>query len=244
MPISVTTRRQIGLVVRTEGRQPLHKSGAIARDVDELPRLLASALETYQRRLGIAPERRLKIRSAYPKDPIENPGGDNRTVYFRVVRRQLGNMTNDGDRRPFRPQMKEVVDHPELEGKKLVTYLQRMDNEVEFEVTSPFSDAADEAAIFFERFMVAYLWYLKEMGIREIRYLERSGDGLKTIGGTELYCRPIRYHVGVDLISQNVLSEIGEILVDYDLGAALRTEVIDEENRIAEHSIAHPQGST
>ncbi len=88
--------------------------------------------------------------------------------------------------------------------------------------------------------MLASTWFYKEMGVSEVHYIERREDKLQTIGGQELYLRPIRYFVRTEDIIQEEKARIDEILIHYDVGPALKTTVQNAYHGIEDHEAHHP----
>lgn len=238
--IAVQVQRVKGTKVTTIGTLPPAWSAGQAKDLDEFIDLAAVALKDYQQRLGIAQENRLIVREAYPKDPVEKPDLGISLALFKVIERQHCNTTNDGSRRSWRPRHVETVEHPEDSTLMLSVFKLEMDNIVEFKIVSSHAKRANELALFFERFILAYTWFFKEMGIAQIHFTERLEDKIEEIGGNELHVRPLRFYVRTLSISQEVTRKIKEVLVHYDVGPLLRTELIDEQYGIGEHSIANP----
>lgn len=237
--MDVVVNRVIGLEVTQVGHIPPHQSAGKSKDLNEFIDLAAIALIDYQRRLGIATSERLTLMEAYPKDPVEKPDIGIGLALFRVIHRQYMNTTNDGIRRPRRPSHRETVTHPDDLSAGLLVYAQELDNIVEFRIVSPNARRANEWAEFFEKFMLAYAFYFREMGLSNLFYLERLEDSIEVIGGSELHVRPLRYYVRTQIISQEITRKIDEVLVQYDQGTILNSEIINEEYDIEKFSIIH-----
>jgi hypothetical protein len=232
-------QRDTGVTIRTTREVPPHMSAGESKDVDGFIDLVASALEDYQRRLGIVEGARLVLRESYPKNPIENPDAGLNLVLYKVISRRLGNMSPDGDRRPLKPQIRYSVDHPTDPTLKLSVLTLNMDNIVEFNIVSPHAKRANEFALMFEKFMLAYTWYFKEMGVSQVYFYERREDSIEEIGGSELHNRPISYFVRTQIISQELAKKIDEVLIKYDVGSQTRTTVVSEQYGIEDTSIVH-----
>lgn len=228
-----------GLEVTSVATLPPAQAAGKAKDLDEFIDLVAVALVDYQRRLGIAEPERLVLREAYPKDPVEKPDLGIGLALFRVIGRQFMNTTNEGVRRTWRPRHREDVQHPDDPNLRLQVFVTEMDNLVEFKIVSPHAKRANEWALFFEKFMMAYAWYFKEMGIAQLYFQERLEDSIEVIGGSELHIRPLRYYVRTQIIAQEVARKIDEVLVHYDTGPLLRQETVNEQYGIEKHSIVH-----
>jgi len=235
----VSVNQVIGLEVTHVGKIPPAQSAGKSKDLNEFIDLAAIALVDYQRRLGIADSERLILREAYPKDPVEKPDIGIGLALFRVIHRQYMNTTNDGVRRPRRPTHRETVTHPDDSNSALLVYAQEMENVVEFRIVSPNARRANEWAEFFEKFMLAYSFYFREMGLSNLHYLERLEDSIEVIGGSELHLRPLRYSVRTQIISQEITRKIDEVLVQYDQGPLLNTTIVSEEYDIEKYSIIH-----
>jgi hypothetical protein len=231
--------RVVGTTVRTVAELPPATSAGKTKDLDEFIDLVAVALVDYQRRLGIAEPERLVLREAYPKDPVEKPDVGIGLALFKVIGRQFMNTTNSGERRPWRPRHVETVEHPDDPNLKLSVYVVEMDNVVEFKIVSPHAKRANEWALFFERFMMAYTWYFKEQGIAQMYFVERREDTIEEVGGSELHVRPLRYYVRTQMVSQELARKIDEVLVHFDTGPLLRSETTNEQYGVVEHTIIH-----
>lgn len=243
MSVGIGIHKVRGTIVRGIASMPPHWSAGQAKDLDEFIDLAEHALRDYQKRLGISSGEQLVLREEYPKDPVEAPDVGLNLAVISVVSRKLTNTTNDGERRPWRPREVETVEHPEDSSLFLTTLVLEMDNVVEIRIMSPHAKRANEWALFFERFVLAYSWYFKEMGIAQIQFDERREDTIEKIGGEELHVRPLRFFVRTQIVTQKVARKIDEILVHYDVGPLLRHEVTDEQYGVSEFSVARP-GST
>lgn len=236
---NTAVHKVLGTTVRTIAELPPTVSAGGAKDLDEFIDLLAVALVDYQKRLSIAPAERLLVREEYPKDEVESPDRGISLALFKVVSRMYRNTTNDGVRRPRRPTHRETINHPDDSTLRLQVFALEMDNVVEIKIVSPHAKRANELALFFEKFMLAYAWYFKEMGIADLFYEERLTDMIEVIGGNELHVRPLRYCVRTQIVSQEVTRSIDEVLVHYDTGPALRSEQINETYGVVDHTIVH-----
>lgn len=235
--IEVKVEKKTGLKIVAQNYVPPAKSSGPARDIDNFLGLVDAALETYQDRLGIPKEKRLIARAAWPKDPVDKPGKDLHLVSFKVIERKNANMSPDRERRPFKAQQKETAQHPDDPTLMIVTKSQLKDNIVECRVQSADLSEADNWALFFERFMMAFEFYFRDMGIQFIKFEERREDTIEIIGGMEVYIRPIRYLIRTEIVSQSVAKKIDQIDVEYDVGRGITTNTIDKVNGISEHSV-------
>jgi len=241
--LKVSVNEVRGTTVTHVGSIPPAQSAGQAKDLNEFIDLAAIALVDYQRRLGIVESERLVLREAYPKDPVESPDRGIGLALFRVISRKFMNTSNDGERRPRRPTTRESVSHPDDPTLMLTVCAQEMDNIVEFRVVSPHAKRANEMALLFERFIMAYTFYFRDMGLAHIYFMERLEDTIEVIGGNELHVRPLRFYVRTQVITQQIAKLIDEVLVEYDTGPLLRTEKINEQYDIENYSVKHT-GST
>lgn len=233
-------RKVKGTTVRTVDRVPRLKSGDIAKGIDVFLDLVAVGLQDYQRRIARSSGDKLVVREQWPKDPVENPDKGLNLAVFRVISRKPSNTTNEGERRPWRPRQIEQIEHPDDTGLVLTVFSMRYDHEVEFMVASPHAKRANELALLFEDFMMAYSWFLKEAGVQEVHYLERREDKIETINGNELYIRPIRFFVRTEDITQETAKKISEVIIHFDDGPALKTTVLNKLYGIKDHEVHTP----
>jgi hypothetical protein len=239
-PEAIKFEQEIDLKVVTQLYAPVAKSIGPARDIDYFLGLVDQALQTHQQRLGIKPDEALFIKAQWPKEVYDRPGKGVHMVTVKLQRRQPWNTSPDKERRPFRPTHRETVDHPDNPNLALVIHSMAMDNLLQFNIQSTDLSDANEQALFFEQFMLAWSFYFRDMGINFIQYKERGPDTIDTIGGMEVYIRPILYLVRTEIISQAVQNKISAINIHYDAGGAIKTTILDRETGLSEDSIWRP----
>jgi len=244
MSVDIGIHRVQGTEVTSVATVPPAQSAGKAKDLNEFIDLTAIALIDYQRKLGIAESERLVLRESYPKDPVEKPDLGIGLALFRLIARQFMNTTNDGSRRTWRPRLREEIPHPSESNLRLSVFVTEMDNIVEFKIVSPHAKRANEWAELFEKFMMAYAWYFKEMGLSQLYFQERLEDSIEVIGGSELHVRPLRYYVRTQIISQEVEKKIDAVLIHYDTGTLLRQETVNEQYGVEKFSIIHEGSSS
>jgi hypothetical protein len=121
----------------------------------------------------------------------------------------------------------------------LTVNAQEMDNIVEFRIVGANAKRANEWALLFEKFVLAYTFYFRDMGLAHLWFTERLEDSIEVIGGNELHVRPLRFYVRTQVITQQVAKLIDEVLVEYDTGPLIKTEIVSEEYDITKTSVIH-----
>ena len=235
----VQLSRQDGLVVREVTGVPRHRSAGDAKEITDFLDLVNDALLDYQIRLGIATTKRVGVQYITPKEYLESPDQGHDVVLFKLISRERWNTTTDGERRPWKPIRVASADDPNDPNNYITIYSEVRENIVEFAVYSKHSKRANELATFFERFMTAYTWYFKDMGIKNLYFETRTEDSTEVLGNDEFAIRPLRYMVFTDLITQEVDRKIQVINIQYDVGNRLKVEEVSTIPWILEYSIDH-----
>jgi hypothetical protein len=239
---NVGIRRVKDITVRDTESLPALRSGRGAVDIDGFLDLVSLSLDDFQRRTGRSTGDRMSIVQQWPKEGVETPDEGQNLVLFRVISRKPQNTTNEGTRRKWKPTERLTIPHPDdPTNQTLKVYSMRYDHIVEFRVSSPHGARANELALLFEEAMLAYAWFLKEMGVQDVQYSERREDAIEKIGGTELHVRPIRYFVRTEDITQETTRRITDILIHFDEGPALETTVVNDYHGIEDHQAFHPR---
>jgi hypothetical protein len=194
-----------------EGAVPKSRSKDRAKDVGDLPALVAEALRVHQDRLGLAPGRRLTVRAAWPKDLQASKDERLDTVAMRVVSRMPANMSCDRVRRQYGNRVMGVHDHPDDPNLAVTVLMKPFDNVVEFRVMSTDASDADNWVDLFQRFMDAWNFYFIESGIVKVAFLERGPDSVEWYDAASVYVRPLRYFVKTQQITQTTTRKIDSI---------------------------------
>lgn len=234
--------RTKGLVVTTQDYIPPHRSQAMNRELHDFFELIVPALQEHQDRDGIPRDRQLKFRMIKAKDPIDKVDTDISMVVARVISRKPWNTSPDRERRVLRPQQREVFQHPDKSNFLVIQQGMVYENIVEFRVTSADASKAIENAYFFEQFMYGWLFYFKDLGVKNIWYRGWEEAEVEEIGGQEFYVYPIRFAIETETLYHSVQSKIQEVTLEYDVGEEITTEVINQELGIKKHSITDKSG--
>jgi hypothetical protein len=237
--VQVTTDKVPGLKIRTQNwmASPPQTSLGTAKDIDALLPLIDAALKAHQERLAIDPAKRLVASSFWPKDVVDRADKATARVVMRLFNRRKGNFSNDGTREQRRPMHKETRPDPKDPSRMITVQSLWRDNTIEFRVMSADQSRADDMALFFELFMEAWNWYFHDKGIQDLRFEERLEDRIEVIGGTEVYVRPLRYHVRTETIYQTASRTLSDIRVQFDDGLTGKETVVDEELGISDYSV-------
>lgn len=231
--------KEDGLVVREVRGVAIHRSAADAKEINGFLDLVSDAIADYQRRLGIASGSTVTVKYITPREYLESPDEGHDIILFKLISRDRWNTTADGTRKPWRPSQRATATDPSDDTNIITIFNEVKENLVEFAVYSKHSKRANDLALFFERFMSAYSWYFKEMGIKDLRFEHREEDRTVTIGNDEFAMRPIRYRVFTELITQEVNKKIQVINIQYDVGNKLQSTKTSDIPLIIEHSIDH-----
>lgn len=226
-----------GLEVVKQYYYPPRASSGESRDITEIIELIDLALEDFQKGRGTPKDKQLKIRWAYAKEFIEQPGKGLNLVVMKIAGRQYGNMSPDRQRRPWKPQHRETRQHPDYPDKAIIVESVWLETMVEFKIMTPDCSKLQDLALLFEDFMDTYRWFFLDQGIQHLQFVERKEDTVEEIGGTELYVAPFKFMYRFERIYHSVKSKIKKIRVQYDVGAPEKVETTDEELGIQKYSI-------
>lgn len=112
----------------------------------------------------------------------------------------------------------DTIDDPDSMQHKLQIYSWIADNEIQFTIWARTNKQANSRALWFERMMLEYDWYLRTSGFNKVFYLGRGADfSIREDKGQKLYGRPMVYQVTTEeqfTVRENV---IRNILVPYSV---------------------------
>lgn len=237
MGVKVNYQREEELTLQTKRGQEIHRSADRARDIDDFLDLVAEAWEDYQNRFAIPRANWVPVKYMRPKEFIESFDEPSHVILFKVHSRKRFNSTPDGQRRARVPAVRETITDPDDETQAVTFASLKRENMVEFEVWATHSKKANELALQFEAFMQAYDWYFTDKGINRVWFEERLEDRIETTGATEWSVRTLRFQVITELIYKEVDKKLQLISIRYDAGGKLKSETLDAETGLMEHSI-------
>lgn len=114
--------------------------------------------------------------------------------------------------RLLKPLKIDTIDDPDSMQHKLLIYAWPSDNEIQFTIWARTNKHANKRALWFERLMLEYDWYLKTSGFNKVFYLGRGADfSIREDKGQKLYGRPMVYQVQTEeqfTVRENVIRNI------------------------------------
>lgn len=239
---TVDIAKQEGVTIRTIDDVPKHKSADNTRDIDTALQIIADAWEDYQNRWGISRSKWVPVKYIRPKEFVESADGDaGDVILFKMISRKRFNTTPDGERRPWKPQIREQKDNPDDSTEIISIYGAKRENLVEFQVYSRHSRRANELVMMFDEFIHAYTWYFLERGVNRIYFEDRIEDKVDEIGATEFSVRTLRYMIVTEMLYREIDKKLQTITLRYDVGSKMKTEVLNESTGLQEHSIDRGQ---
>lgn len=123
-------------------------------------------------------------------------------ILYKVCGSRIASTSNGSPRRPTGLSLLRVVDHPSMAGYKQVMVGWQEEVSVEFTVLAKSNQRADELATWFHRMIMVYahgMMFFKSRGINYLVFQERLEDSMTKDFGQELYKRPLRYNLRLDL---------------------------------------------
>lgn len=124
-------------------------------------------------------------------------------ILYRVLHSETATVSNKGVVKPTGIAIRSVENHPEKAGyKRIVLGWQEMVT-VEFTVLAKSNRRADELVTWLHRTIMLYAHGMKFFKARGVNYLvfkERLEDKMTKEYGQELYVRPLRYDLRLDLL--------------------------------------------
>ena len=175
-------------------------SAGDAQDLDGFFSLVNEAIQDRLTRENIAETDRPIYVEAYPPEDIRSEA-----ITFKLIKREpattsQGKQMNHG-RQDWRPKLREIVSDPSHPNKKLYVYGLLHDNVIELCCWARTNKAANARALWLERLMDDYRWFLKYRGVSELRYEGRLADQHTETAENKLHSRPLRYYVRTERIS-------------------------------------------
>jgi hypothetical protein len=139
----------------------------------------------------------------FPKERLTQPGAAFEVITFRVDGSQMSSTSNDRDRRPRGPEIRERKPHPKVDGYNLVTLGWWEDVTVVFTISSKTNSNANRLGVWFHKFMMKYAFALKFFdgrGIQQFRFAQRLPDSVDQIEGQEIYKREYAYSFRIEYL--------------------------------------------
>lgn len=143
----------------------------------------------------------------FPKERLSVPGDPFYVVTYRVDSTQMGSTSNDSDRRPRAPLVRDRRPHPNLEGYNLVTYGWWEDAVVVFEIWGKSNSGANSLGNWFHKFMMKYAFavkYFDGRGVQQFRFTQRLPDEVRQKEGQELYLRQYAYSFRLEFLDSTL----------------------------------------
>ena len=123
-------------------------------------------------------------------------------ILFHIMGCETASTSNTRDCKPKGLWLYKTAPHPTKAGYQLVHYGWQEAVTVEFQVLAKANERADELVDWFHRMLMLYVHGMKffqARGINEFRFQNRLEDTMSKEYGQELYSRPLRYTLRLEL---------------------------------------------
>ena len=147
---------------------------------------------------------------AYMEDfPEEDDNINGEVITYSILERKPGTFEQTGissalserNIRQRRKMFREVTADPEYPGSRLYSYGQWFDNVVAFRVWARTNKVANKRALWLEKTLEQWEWYLTASGVSKAIYLGRDEDQVFTPNNFKVSCRTLRYFVRTERIT-------------------------------------------
>lgn len=124
-------------------------------------------------------------------------------ILYRLVRSEIASTANDRDRKPKGLSQYFEEPHPTKAGYKRILLGWQEMVMVEFRVLAKSNRRADELVTWFHRTIMLYahaMKFFQARGVNHLVFVERLEDAMTKDYGQELYVRPLRYALRLELL--------------------------------------------
>lgn len=140
----------------------------------------------------------------YPRDRISTGGYDHAfdVILFHIVESETASTSNDGERKPKGLWTKQTREHPTKKRYQVVESGWQEKVTVQFTILAKSNERADALVDWFHRMVLTYVFamqFFRTRGVSEFRFEKRLEDKESKEYGQELYSRPLRYSLRLDL---------------------------------------------
>lgn len=150
----------------------------------------------------------------FPKERLDKPDDPFYVITFAVDGCEMSSTSNDADRRPRLPVIRNEIQHPSLEGYNLVTFGWWEDAVVIFTIWGRTNGNANNLGIWFHKFMMKYAGMFKffdARGVQQFRFVKRLQDATTQQEGQEIYSRSFAYSIRVEYLDTAIRRQITNI---------------------------------
>jgi len=181
------------------------------RELNDFFPLVHKALTSRERTDNVDDNKRILFVEEDPPEKL-----DTETITYRIQSRSPGQFSQgpagSATHKEVRHHIRDIVDHPEHPGEKLITIGKFYDNHIRFNVYARTNKRARERLLWFTSTMDSYLWYFALNGFRVIE--KGVGDRERPeIEGLTVTRYPLSYFVSSEDVRHLGTQEIKRILL-------------------------------
>ena len=193
---------------------PPLRSSQPAADIQGFFRIVGEALNLHVNTVG-APDGVTPVYvHTFPKERLSETGKPFDVITHHVLEGGMAATSNDGNRVPRQPSVRERKPHPTKAGYNQCYQAWWEESSVVFTIWSNSNENADELTVWFHRFLMRYAYAygtFKARGIQQFRFVKRLEDSNEDREGQELYVRRLVYSFRLeylDMFEERQLTDV------------------------------------